>query len=53
MSVTTTSGSCASTAARSASASPDGVDDVDLARLLEQPAGALADEVVVLGKDDW
>ena len=30
----------------------DGVDDVDLAGLDEQPAGALADEVVVLGKDD-
>jgi hypothetical protein len=30
----------------------DGGDDVDLAWILGQPAGALANEVVVLGEDD-
>ena len=30
---------------------PDGSDDLDLAGVLEQPPGALADEVVVLGDD--
>ena len=52
MSVTTTSGRWASTDVAQRVGVSDGVDDVDLAGLDEQPAGALADEVVVLGKDD-
>ena len=52
MSVTTTSGRSASTAASSESRSPHAGDDLDLGMRLEQAPDALAHEVVVLGEHE-
>ena len=52
MSVTTTSGRSASTAASSESRSSQTADDLELVLRLEQAPNTLADEVLVLGEHD-
>ena len=52
MSVTTTSGRSASTAASSEPRSPHDGHDLEVGLRLEQPPDALADEVVVLGEHE-
>ena len=52
MSVMTASGEMRRTASCSSSAVPTAASDLDRAGVLQQPAGALADEVVVLGEHD-